>query len=134
MVVFNPNIKRKNETAYTHTRYVQINNTHMYTHILIKYRARTIFMMKSFLFNIQKIFFMEESFILYIKKGFTTNVVFLLPANQLWNLLTNKTTDRHVRVTPDVVGGCHPLISRHSANRVIPQLWWQYQSDPHGSS
>ena len=33
--------------------YVQIRDTHMYTHILTKYRARKSFMTKSFLFNRQ---------------------------------------------------------------------------------
>ena len=33
--------------------YVQIQDTHMYTHILTKYRARNSFMTKSFIFNIK---------------------------------------------------------------------------------
>ena len=33
--------------------YVQIHDTHIYTHILSKYKARKIFTKKSFLFNIQ---------------------------------------------------------------------------------
>ena len=33
--------------------YVQIHDTHIYTHILSKYKARKSFTKKSFLFNIQ---------------------------------------------------------------------------------
>ena len=33
--------------------HVQINDIHMYTHVLTKYRTRKSFMMNSFLFNTQ---------------------------------------------------------------------------------
>ena len=49
--------------------YAQIHDTHMYTHILTKYRARNIFMTKSFLFNIQNKSFRYRliSLVLYSK-------------------------------------------------------------------
>ena len=48
----------KNENTYTHTMYVHIYDTHMYTHIR-KYRARNSFMTVLFLFNIQNKSFHE---------------------------------------------------------------------------
>ena len=43
-----------------------------------------------------------------ITEGFITNVVILLPANQQWNLLTNKTTYMHICVT-QFMGGSATL-------------------------
>ena len=42
----------KYETTYTHTMYVQMYGTHMYTHVR-KYKARKSFTTMPFLFNIQ---------------------------------------------------------------------------------
>ena len=42
--------------------YVQVHDTHMYTHILTKYRARKSFITRSFIFNIQKKRLMTELF------------------------------------------------------------------------
>ena len=47
-----PIIIRKNETKYTHTMYVHIHDTNMYTQIF-KYRSRKYFMTNELLFNIQ---------------------------------------------------------------------------------
>ena len=40
--------------------YAQIYDTHMYTHILTKYRARKSFMAREFLFNIINKIFHDE--------------------------------------------------------------------------
>ena len=46
-------LQGKHELTYTHSIYVQIHDTSMYTHILSKYRARKSFMTRSFLFKTQ---------------------------------------------------------------------------------
>ena len=49
----------KLETTYTHTMYVQIYDTHMYTHIS-KYRARIFAIRMPFLFNIKNKSFLDR--------------------------------------------------------------------------
>ena len=67
---------------YTRNMYAKIQDTHMYTHILTKYRARNSFMTKSFIFNIKNKSFHDivislvqhrneyitETLILYVKE------------------------------------------------------------------
>ena len=71
--------------------YMQIHDTHMYTHIITKYRARNIFMTKSFLFNIQN-------------KSFHDRVISLLQHRKVLQrtfyfhfLLTNSETYKPIR-------------------------------------
>ena len=61
--------------------YVQIHDTHMYTHVLSKFRTRNIFMTRSFLFNTKKQDFLWKIHLSYtLKEYFTMYVVFYLPA------------------------------------------------------
>ena len=59
----------KHETTYTHTIYVHIYDTHMYTHIR-KCRARKSFMTIPFLFNIQNKSFHDRDISLVHKVWF----------------------------------------------------------------
>ena len=55
-------LQGEHKTTYTYTMYAQIQDTHIYTHVIIKHRARKIFLKKSFIFNIKTRVFMTESF------------------------------------------------------------------------
>ena len=50
---------------------------------------------------------MTGSFLLYNKEGFTKYLVFLRHTNKYWNLLANKTIDRHISVPSFMVGVQH---------------------------
>ena len=76
VVIVNPNNYKKNhETTYTHTMYVIIHYTHMYTHIR-KYRARMSFMTDYFTLIYKTRVFMKYPFLLY-NKGIFYNVHYL---------------------------------------------------------
>ena len=62
--------------------YVQIHDTHMYTHILTKYRSIKSFMTRSFLFNIKNESFHNRVIYLLQQRKVLKRKLFPLTANQ----------------------------------------------------